>query len=227
MKQNSYVRDTAEIENLSKNRVSVKTKMLKSIHKSKKIAFFICMLIAAIPICKSQEHKYIYLNAKQLEPLGIELSENGLYYQNCNPKYQEDGKLPYYAVHTFDTIQTVSSQISTDCDLADINYFMTRNASGDADSMFTGTNFFKDKKLTENDFYPLFVANTAEGTYNLSSENNDKELVPVAVRMEETNIPNRTDTIIFWFKVTESFKQALPKDIIIEDYMRLPDVEVK
>jgi len=45
--------------------------------------------------------------------------------------------------------------------------------------------------------------------------------------MSETKIPNRTDTVIFWFKVTESLKKVLPQDIVIEDYLGLPDIKTE
>jgi hypothetical protein len=66
-----------------------------------------------------------------------------------------------------------------------------------------------NKKITENDFYPLFVG--TDGKYSFLSEKHDKELLPIAIRMDETKIPNRPDTVIFWFKVTESLKKVLPE----------------
>jgi hypothetical protein len=165
-----------------------------------------------IIICKCQENKYIYLNAEQLKSLGIELSEEGLFYQNCNPNWEKDGKNPYYAFYSVNEGDYVNCYIGDKC-LKDypVNEFDT---------------VFMNRKMTENDFYPLFVGNT-EGKYNFLSEKHDKELVPIAIRMEEAKISNRTDTLLFWFKVTESLKKVLPAGIIIEDYLGLPDIRIE
>jgi len=180
----------------------------------KKAYFLTCIFIMAIIICKCQEGKYIYLNAEQLKPLGIELSEKGLFYQNCNPKWQEDGKYPYYAFYSVNEGHYVHCHIGEIC-LKDYPYPITESDS-----------ILWNRQMTENDFYPLFVGNT-EGKYNFFSEKHDKELVPIAICMKETKIPNRTDTVLFWFKVTESLKKVLPEGIIIEDYLGLPNIRIE
>jgi len=201
-----------EIETIQKNSASVSREILRKTHKMKKGAFFIFILFIAIISCKGQEGKYIYLNAEQLKPLGIELSEEGLFYQNCNPKWEEDEKYPYYMFYSIDEQHYVNSGIADKCPLNDHLY-------SKEDSIFM------NKKMTDNDFYPLFVG--SEGKYTFLSEKHDKELLPIAIRMSETKIPNRTDTVIFWFKVTESLKKVLPKSIVIENYLGLPDLKTE
>ena len=172
--------------------------------------FFTVIFIMVVISCKCQEAKHIYLNAEQLKPLGIELSEKGLFYQNCNPKWQEDGKYPYYYFYSVDENHYVTSGISNNC---------TQNTI----PMNEHDTILLNKKITEHDFYPLFAG--SDGKYTFLSDKPDKELLPIAIRMKETKIPNRTDTVIFWFKVTDSLKKALPKGIVIEDYLGFPDVK--
>ena len=70
----------------------------------------------------------------------------------------------------------------------------------------------------------MFVGNP-QNKYTFLHEKNTKKLVPIAIDMSETKINNRTDTVVFWFYPTESFKKALPDGIKIEDYLRMPDAE--
>ena len=214
MTPNRNLNRVMEEETIQKNSESLRIYASKEIfgkgHKMKKNVFFIFILFIATIGCKGQENKYIYLNAEQLKPLGIELSEDGLFYQNCNPKWEEDGKYPYYAFYSVGKEHYVNSSVASHCSLSDY-------PSNEHDSIFM------NRKMTENDFYPLFVG--TEGKYTFLSEKHDKELVPIAIRMKETKIPNRTDTVIFWFKLTESLKKVLPTGIIIEDYVGLPDIK--
>jgi len=183
-------------------------KICRIAHKMSIYPFFLFIISITVFSCKFQENKYIYLNAEQLKPLGIELSEEGLFYQNCNPKSEEDGKYSYYAFYSVDKERYVVSSIASNCLPTSMR-----------DSIFI------NKEITKNDFYPLFAG--TDGKYSFLSEKHDKELVPIAIRMEETKIPNRTDTVVFWFKLTESLRKSLPKEIIIEDYLGLPDIKTE
>jgi hypothetical protein len=162
---------------------------------------------------KSQEVKYIYLNAEQLMPLGIELSKEGLFYQNCNPNHKETDVYPYYAFYAENAEPYVNASMSNGCDKKNLDVLSSR-----FDSVF----FYR--KITENDFYPVFVGSLGRN-YNLSSGKNDTKLLPIAIRMQETKIPNRTDTVLVWFYPTESLKKALPKGIVMEDYLGLPEIK--
>ena len=170
----------------------------------KKVTYLTCIISVAIVLIGStiaEEKKYIYLNAEQLKPLGIELSEKGLFYQNCNHERERNPYLAFYAI--------------------DKNY-LTSSSSDDCTSVDKKDNIFKNKKITEYDFYPIMVGNP-QNEYSFATVIHDKELVPIAVCMSETKIKGRTDTLIFWFKPTESFQKALPDGIKMEDYLRLPD----
>jgi hypothetical protein len=51
---------------------------------------------------------------------------------------------------------------------------------------------------------------------------NDLKLFPVAICMNETKLVNRKDTIVVWFKPGESLKKALPGNVNIEEYLKVP-----
>jgi len=164
--------------------------------------------------CKRNGDNYLYLNAEQLKPLGIELSENGLFYKNYNPNWEKDGKRSCYWFYSTGEGCWIGSQIGGFC----LNDYPEGYELNAFDSLFL------NMKTTENDFYPLFAGNT-EGKYNFSSEKQEKALLPIAICMAETKIPNRTDTLLFWFKVTDNLKKALPKGTVIEKYLGLPVVK--
>jgi hypothetical protein len=148
---------------------------------------------------------YLYLNAEQLKPLGVELSEKGLLYQNYNATWKEDHqRSPCLALYC--TATSSMSNIVYD-DVQELNDHP----------------IFKDRTTTHLDFYPKLVANS-RGHFGIDrSDRGTEKLLPVAVCMAETKIANRTDTLILWFKPTESLQKALPKGIAMEDYVKFPD----
>jgi len=167
----------------------------------KRVVFFVFIIVAVVSISfkgTGERAKYIYLNAEQLKALGIELSKKGLFYQNYNPKWEADKEYPYLAFYSTkgNHVTSIISQSKRD---------------------------FKNKEMTNCDFYPMLVGNP-QNEYTFARVCKDKELVPIAVCMAEAKIPNRTDTLIFWFKPTDAFQKALPQGIKIEDYLRLPDM---
>jgi hypothetical protein len=78
-------------------------------------------------------------------------------------------------------------------------------------------------EITRNDFYPILIGNT-NGKQSLNNEtlSEDLKLFPVAICMSETKLRNRKDTIVVWFKPSEALKKALPENVKIEDYLKLP-----
>ena len=156
------------------------------------------------------KQNYLFLNANELKQLGIHLNEKGLYYINTNPMQKQDG--------------------GSYCSLAfycnSKNYVTTIHRS-EYDDLNANTK--DDKILLKNgisthDFYPLIIGNTKGNASldNYSVFHKDIKLLPVAVCMSECNLSKRNDTIIVWFKPTASLIKALPDDIIIEDYLRVP-----
>ncbi len=156
---------------------------------------------------KSTKPEFLYLNASQLKPLGIEMNEKGVFYKNENPNFKQDHQK--YACLAF-ACSDKNYLSSTVFDVTD-----TLKTSSGVDS------FLVVKEFTKNDFYPLLIGDT-KGHQSMDNENVgvDVKLLPVAICMSETNLPNRKDTVIAWFKPTEALRKALPTDINMEDYLR-------
>jgi hypothetical protein len=156
---------------------------------------------------KTTKPDYVYLNADQLKPLGIELNEKGVFYKNENPNWKQDKEkyecLAFYC--TTDNYVSSKQFNSTD----------TLKATNSTDSII------KQKDLTKYDFYPILIGDTkGKQSIDRKSLPNDMKLLPVAICMAETNLPNRKDTVIVWLKPTESLKKALPATINMDEYLR-------
>ena len=153
--------------------------------------------------------EFLFLNSDQLKRLGIELNENGIFYKNFNPDWKQDNAryscLSFYCSN--DNYLTTNHYSETDVIKA-----KNRNER-----------LLLKKKTTKNDFYPLLIGNT-ERKQSLDNEtlSEDLKLFPVAICMGETKLANRKDTVVVWFKPTESLKMALPKGVNIEDFLKAP-----
>jgi len=169
---------------------------------------FTLILLMAICSCTHQSKKpqYLYLNLNQLKPLGIELNDKGVFYKNENPNYKQDKEhYPCLAFYSTNNNYLTTKQFnSTD----------TLHAANTLDSMIV------NQKMTRNDFYPVLIGNTA-GIQSMENKNlpADMKLLPIAIAMAETKLANRKDTLVVWFKPTESLKKALPPGINIDDYL--------
>lgn len=154
---------------------------------------------------KTSTPEFLYLNSEQLLPLGIELNENGVFYKNYNPNWKVDNSrysnLIFYC--TNEKYLTTKHYSETD--------------TIDFDSLLVAL------QTTSNDFYPKLIGNT-KGHQSLDNETlpMELELLPVGIILTETKLPNRIDTIIVWFNPTENLKQALPRNINIDDYLKTP-----
>jgi hypothetical protein len=171
-------------------------------------SIIVFLFVLAICACtKDRNIQYIVLNAEQLKPLGMELNENGVFYKNLNPNWQQDSArfagLGFYCCND--------------------NYLTTLHFN-ESDTL-KNTNLYDSllivKTFTKNDFYPLLIGDT-KGNNSLENENlpADLKLLPVAIYMSDTKLQNRKDTLIVWFKPTESLKKALPLNIKMDDYLR-------
>jgi hypothetical protein len=157
---------------------------------------------------KSKTLDYIFLNAEQLKPLGIELSENGVFYKNSNPNWSADNE-KYQCLGFYGTSDTYLATYH-------FNESDTLKTKNSIDSLFL------DREITRNDFYPLLIGNT-RGEYSLDSKDKSIKLLPIAICTEEAGMPNRKDTLVVWFKYNENIKKLLPEEIKIETYLRFPD----
>jgi hypothetical protein len=66
--------------------------------------------------------------------------------------------------------------------------------------------------VTQNDFYPLVVsAYLGYRTLEMigSEKDRNKDYFPVQFNMASLKLGLRNDTLVFWFPLTESMKQAL------------------
>jgi hypothetical protein len=152
---------------------------------------------------------YLYLNSSRLKPLGITLNDNGVFYKNFNPKWEEE--------------KAVYSSLSFCCTN---KIYLTTNHYLPSETITPDNR--NDKLLmkletTKNDFYPILIGNP-EGKQSLDNETlpSDLKLFPVAICMSETKLSNRKDTIVVWFKPTLSLQKALPDNIKMENYLQVP-----
>jgi hypothetical protein len=171
-------------------------------------SFIAVILLVIISSCtKRTQPDFLYLNAAQLKPLGIVLNDKGVFYKNENPNWKQNNeKYAGMAFYCNGEIFVSTTQFhATD----------TLKAKNSADSIIASL------ELTKNDFYPLLIGNN-KGIQSFDNENlpSDIKLLPVAIRMAETNLPNRKDTVIIWLRPTESLKRLLPEGIKMEDYLR-------
>jgi hypothetical protein len=173
---------------------------------------FLLTVLTAAALCSwtpPTKPGYLYLNSGQLKPLGIELNENGVFYKNFNPEWKQDQRK--YSCMYFYCCN--NNYVTTN------HYFATDSIKAHNKSerliMKMGT--------TKNDFYPLLIGST-RGEQSLENETlpAGMKLLPVAICMSETKLPDRKDTIVVWFKPTESLKKALPANISIDEYLQLP-----
>ena len=160
---------------------------------------------------KTKTPDFLFLNGQQLESLGIMLTDQGLFYKNFNPNWESDNeRYPYLGFLANETYLSTKHFSETD----------TLTAYNEYDSIFVKMD------NTKNDFYPILIGNT-RGEMSLDKSdklNKDIKLLPVAICMTETKNVNRNDTLVVWFKVTESLKMSLPQDINLDDYLKIPTI---
>lgn len=166
-------------------------------------------IVAAAVICscsKITEPKFLFLNAEQLKPLGIEINERGVFYKNVNPEWKKDNE-------RFAGLAFASSEG---------NYLSTTHFN--ENEMLKPANLIDSsyllKEVSRNDFYPLLIGNKrGENSLDNKTLPSDMKLLPVAICMADTKIPSRKDTLLVWFKPTESLQKALPDSIKMNDYL--------
>lgn len=175
--------------------------------------FVAVILLATMSSCtKSSKSEFLYLNADQLKPLGIELNEKGVFYKNENPNYKLDHEkyacMAFYCVN--DNYLTTKQFDVTD----------TLKAINSSDSIIV------KKELTRNDFYPLLIG-TTNGIQSFDNETlpADMKLLPIAICMAETKLTNRKDTVVVWLRPTETLKKALPVNTNVEKYLQTRPVK--
>jgi len=172
------------------------------------LLFFVAVFTLSSFVEKT-ESDFLYLNSEQLSSLGLNLTEDGLFYKNLNPNWNEnDGKYPglmFYCTKN--------------------NYLTTIHFNeNESEDLTYKVKSLKKMKITNNDFYPVLIGDT-NGNMSLEDKAHsiNQKLLPVAINLNE-KIKNRKDVIVIWFKPTESLKQALPKNFDINDYLKVRNI---
>lgn len=168
------------------------------------------VVISAAFFCSfntSIQPEFLFLNQSQLKPLGIELNDQGVFYKNLNPRWQQDNMR--YAGLGFYCYKGNY--------LTSIHFKETE--------LLKPTNKYEkmmmEKESSHNDFYPLLIGNV-NGDQSLDNETLpvDMQFLPVAICLSETKMKGRNDTIVVWFKPTEALRKALPANIKMEDFLK-------
>ena len=148
--------------------------------------------------------KYLELTLDQLKYLGFQVNPAGLFYKNMRPDRLDKRTLCLY--------------------FTDSIYSASRNL--DWDERITGLTIqdqiLKKQVLTKFDFYPLIVAwiNGNWTLVNTSQYNPNQKLLPIQINMANLKMMKRTDTLVFWFKPTESLKKMLSPIVKVDDYLQ-------
>ena len=172
----------------------------------------IATLIFSSCCTETKKNDFLFLNPTQLKNLGIDVTEQGVFYKNFNPNWQEDKNM--YPILCFylgnaDNFKSRYYQVVIQMDKTD-----TISVESESDSLLA------IKEATKNDFYPILIGDT-KGNQSMNQElPTETKLLPVAVCMAETKLAKRQDTIIVWFKPTESLQKELPENIKMEDYLQ-------
>ncbi len=155
----------------------------------------------------------LYLNTSELQLLGIHMTDQGIFYKNTNPNWKQDNEkyttLAFY--------------------LGDDNYLTTFHLK-ETDNLFVNSksdSLLKTLNTTHNDFYLLLIGNI-DGHQSLNSDLPlDMKLLPIAICMTDTRLPSRTDTVVVWFKPTETLNKILNPDFKMEDYLQTRPIAAK
>ncbi|MCX6246289.1 MAG: M56 family metallopeptidase [Bacteroidetes bacterium] len=163
-------------------------------------------LIPAKPAVQNKTgKKYLVLPVEQLKLLGFEMNSTGLFYKNRRP-----GNPDYGTVCLYFTDKTYSASII----LRPGEKINGRSAP---------EKILKSQATTKYDFSPMVVA-WIRGNWTLGlspkEEIAGKTLLPVQINMADLKMLKRTDTLVFWFRPTESLKQALSPLARMDDYLQ-------
>ena len=155
---------------------------------------------------------YLVLDREHLAMLGIQSDEQGVYYKNMDPRWKEDHKR--YSVLCFFLTEDV--------------YCCNINLNADGEKI-SGSghpySFLRKMPAGNNDFYPLLITSlTVYPTWDAYSVFNDStiKLLPVQLDMAAMGLRARADTMVFWFKPTQTLRETLAGITNIDRYLRIP-----
>ena len=201
-----------------KTRIAMMTREKSSFAGSLKLLFFIPLIAlmvqvfaqkeikpAGVPAKENAHGKYLVLAPEQLKALGLERNSSGLFYKNTRFGRSDKGVLCLYF-----TKASYSGSI-----ILHAGEKITGNSEAEK--------ILKKQPLTSFDFYPVVVAGfSGSRTQDMIAAENDPnmKLLPVQVNMAGLLPGKRSDTLVFWFKPTESLKQALSPFAKADDYLQ-------
>jgi hypothetical protein len=155
--------------------------------------------------------KYLDLPIWQLKALGITCNSNGVFYKNQNPDWKKE-KNKYQVLCIL---------------LADDNYCSNYNyMEGEGIRAKTkAEKLLQDLPETSNSFNPVMVTDlNGHRTWDAFEVLGDPsmKLLPVRINLEDLQMQKRKDFIVFWFKPTESLKNALAGFVNIDPFLAVP-----
>lgn len=173
-----------------------------------KAKFLFTILLAAIiySCTPTKKSDFLFLNTAQLKKVGIVVTDQGVFYKNVNPNWKQDKERYAFLGFYLCNDNYLSSIHLNETDTLEIK---SKN-----DSLLEIT------ETSHNDFYPVLIGNTT-GFQSMDKDlPKDMKLLPIAVCMSGANLPNRSDTVVVWFKPTQSLYAMLPENINMEEYLR-------
>ena len=209
-----------------KNRIAMMNKRKSNPGAILKVLFFIPFIVLMVQIFAQKEikqpgtsankplhGKYLQLAPEQLKLLGFEIQPSGLFYKNTRFGRPDKGILCL-------------------CFTEEINNTSIILKPGEK---FTGNSgpekILKKQVLTNHDFYPVVVAHFngfRNQDMSAAESNPEEELLPVQINMADLKLGKRADTLVFWFKPTQSLKDLLSANASVDEYLqRCPESPMK
>jgi len=154
---------------------------------------------------KQSHGKYLILTPDQLKLLGFEMNPSGLFYKNQRSGRPDGNILCMYFTHKIFSASMILHP-------------------GEKITGHTVTDQILKKQATTNfDFYPWVVAwiNGFWTLVNTPKPDPTQKLLPVQINMADLKMLNRTDTLVFWFKPTESLAKVLAPIVKVDEYLQV------
>ncbi|MCX6304004.1 MAG: hypothetical protein NT040_03460 [Bacteroidetes bacterium] len=148
--------------------------------------------------------KYLELTADQLNSLGFDWNQNGLFYKNRRVNRPDKNILCMYFT---DSMYSASIILGP----------------GEKLNNTLPQRILKNQATTSFDFYPVVVAGV-NGLYTLvmgnPGKNPGEKLLPVQVNMADLKVRKRSDTLVFWFRPTATMMEILSPVVKAEDFLQ-------
>ncbi|MCX6252214.1 MAG: M56 family metallopeptidase [Bacteroidetes bacterium] len=171
------------------------------------------LLKPVTPAIDNDNSKYLVLDKEQLKIIGLECTEKGVFYFNNNPRWKEDHKkYPVLCLYL------------TNDDYCNSLLIEKPSLRAEVRTKTNGTLW--NMTASNHDYYPVLVTSYAgHPTYDAYRAHYDStyKLLPVQIRMADLKLKSRKDTMVIWFKPTESLRMDLAPVVNIDSYLQAPD----